>query len=419
MESSALSHTPAMLKTATKENNMILSKENRASVALSGRDGFGSSKDELEVDIQSAQVLDGSSLQLRGTFTAENKDGYSKTLKFNGSAYSLVEQITIEYNGQAIVNLNQDADYIANMNRKLYEGRDESNIQDFMSLKDVDVKTGSHSFCLDLSKYGSKLNYFIATGSIAKLKVRIRFQRDLARLLHGAVDGTKKITGYELKGVEIAGDFMTFQPDAYKAMIKQMESPSGVKMSTHRFIPQRSQLIPQQTNHIVQGTYQYRNVVSIFYLPVKTSITANASGISDTDVIDILKYEGGVFPKNQRVRFSGLNYVNQNGSSGETNVPDHLTGVLKAVKEYPDTNDVGFTLVQDYKDNYQITGASFVRGNDNLVSITNSGQSGFSARGLLENEFETEEKQPATTLLQVGVITSVLSVASGQVEVLN
>ena len=81
---------------------MILSKENREITALSGQAGFGSAKPDFECEIRSADVLDGSSLQLRGIIQATGD--YSKAVQFNGSAYSLIDQITIEYNGQPVLN---------------------------------------------------------------------------------------------------------------------------------------------------------------------------------------------------------------------------------------------------------------------------------------------------------------------------
>lgn len=114
-------HTPSFLKTSVKENNMILAKENREMTALSGSSGYGSAKPDFECEVRSSDILDGSSLQLRGLIQAQGT--YTKAVNFNGSAYSLVDQITIEYNGQPVLNLTQDADYIAQMNRVLHSSK--------------------------------------------------------------------------------------------------------------------------------------------------------------------------------------------------------------------------------------------------------------------------------------------------------
>lgn len=409
-------HTPAMLKMATKENNIILSKENRSAVALSGTSGFGSNKTELQVDLASSQVIDGTSLQLRGSLQVAGD--YTNALRFNGDAYSLISQISIDYNGQSILNLTQDADYVANLNRTLHEGANEARVQDFMALKDVSLNNnGPHDFCLDLSKYGSKLSYYLITGSVGKLKIRISFQRDLARLFHGAEQTGTSVTGYSIDNCEVCADYLSFDSKVYDGMVKTMRGPSGIQMPTHTFIVQRNEMLPGNTNHNIQGSFQYRNVVSVYYMPVETSITANASGISNTDIIGNLTYAGNKFPTDQRIRFSGLNYVNQNGNLGESTPSQHLTGILKSVRTYPDSNDVAYKLVDKYRNSYQVTGASFVRG-DNLVSITNSGVIGFTARGILENSFTTSQSQTGKSLIQIGVVTSVVNFVNGNVEVL-
>ncbi|MCP4051457.1 MAG: hypothetical protein GY739_00085 [Mesoflavibacter sp.] len=99
---------------------------------------------------------------------------------------------------------------------------------------------------------------------------------------------------------------------------------------------------------------------------------------------------------------------------------EHLTGVLKACRETPADTNVGYKVCQGYKNNtYQVLGASFVRGNDNLVAITNSGANGYATRGILETEFATGDGQTNKTLLTVGVITTSVKVENGQVSVLK
>jgi len=413
-------HTPSFLKASVKENNMILGKQNQELTALSGSSGYGNAKPDMEVEIRSAQALDGSSLQLRGEIQVQGD--YTGVLNFNGSAYSLIEQITIDYNGNSYQMLTQDGDYIADLHRKIHSSNSEFSNDDVLSLAGVDIKdtTKSFSFVLDLEKYGSVMNYFLTTSPVASIKVRIHFQKNLARLFNGAEVATKKVSGYVLNNLRLCGDFMTLQSEAQNALIKRLQSPSGMKMITHSYIPSRNALLQGSTNHRIQGSYQYRNLVSVFYLPVPTSITPNASGINSTDIMENVKYTGGNYPQEMRVRMAGMDYVNQNASSGCSQKMEHLTGVLKACRETPSHKDVGYQICQGYRDDsYQLTGVSFVRGNDNLVAITNSGVNGYASRGILETEFRTATAQNGLTLLTVGVVTTVVSVENGQVSVLR
>ena len=415
------SHTPSFLKTAVKENNMILAKENRQMTALSGSAGFGSAKPDFECDVREADVLDGSSLQLRGDVQATGD--YDGDCLFNGSAYSLIDQITIEYNGQPVLQLNSDADHIAHMNRVLHSSSTQFANDDVFALAGVNIME-KNSFVLDLAKYGSALKYFLVTAPVASLKVRIHFQTNLPRVFHGANSDGKSVTGYTINNLRLCGDFMNLESEAKAVLVKKLQSPSGMKMAVHSFIPQRNQLLAGATNHIIQGSYQYRNIVSTYYLPVPTSITGlmTNSGISTTDIIANVNYETALtsYPQKLLIRMNGSNYVNQNGTVGESDKMTHLTGVLKAAVRTPEENNIGSELCKQYKANtYQITGASFVRGNDNLVAITNSGVNGYFSRGVLETSFETATAPVNKTLLTIGVVTTVVSVENGQVSVLR
>ena len=415
-------HAPPFLHASAKESNLILSKNNVELTALSGSSGYGSTKPDMEVEIRSSQVLDGSSLQLRGEI--EVQGAYDKSLYFNGSAYSLIDQITIEYNGNAYLMLTQDADFIADLHRKIHSSATEFENDSVLSLANYNIATGSHSFVIDLEKYGSVLNYFLPTSPVASMKIRIHFQKNLARLFNGAESAGKAVSGYVLNNVRVCGDFMALTSNTEKTLIKNLQTPVGITMLTHSYVPSRNSFIQGSTNHRIQGSYQYRNLVNVFYLPVPTSITANESGISTNDLMDDLTFKSSgadaEYPEEFRVRMAGMEYVNQNGTTGCSQKMEHLSGVLKACRETPSDKAVGYEICQGYKNNtYQVLGASFVRGNDNLVLISNSGMNGFASRGILETEFKTQVAQDGLTLLTVGVVTSTVKIENGQVSVMR
>ena len=417
MSDLAVVHTPSFLNASIKENNMVLSKENREMTALSGKSGFGNAKNDFECDIQSSDVLDGSTLQLRGLLTVNSAEAGTVNLSGLG-AYSLIPQITIEYNGQPILNLTQDADHIAYINSTLHDDDTQLAIHQLTALAGKNLNTNTaYSFALDLSQYGSALKYFLVTGSVARMKVRIRFQTDLPRCFNTA---TQDITGYELNDLRLTGDFMTFQAKAYDAIVRQLQGANGIKMATHSFVPSRDVLQAGALNHRIQGSYQYRNLVSVFYVPVPTTYAVGAHNVADEDYIANATYTGDEYPKNQRIRLAGMNYVNQNGSSGVSNKMEHFMGVYKASLRTPTETAIASKLTEAFSDDtFQISGASFVRGNDNLVEIRNSGTNAYSARGILETEFDTTVAQDNKTLLTVGVITTVLDIKNGQASVLK
>ena len=417
------SHVPSYLKKmSVKENNMILSTTNRELTAISGNSGYGSNgKQGFEVEIRSAEVLDGSSLQLRGKVKVNHTD-FTQPVLFNSSAYSLVEQITADINGQNVLLLNQDAEHIAHMNRTLHSSFTQFENDDVLALAGQDIRT-EQSFVLDLSKYGSDLEYYLISAPVLTMKLKIHFHKDLAKVFHRGGDtvATGTVDSYEINNLRLTGDFCDFNNDAKNSLIKQYQSPTGVKMVTHSFIPQRNPL-QATTNHRIQGSYQYRNLVLARYLPVPTSILPadKEGGISKTDIVANVNLTGGSLPQNMRVRMDGMNYVNENGSSGCSNKMEHLAGMLKSCLRTPSENNTGYMLCQGYKSgNYQPTGVSFVRGNDNFKDITNSGVNGFYSRGALETEFDTLSNQVNKTLLTVGVVTTTVSIENGQVSVVR
>ena len=413
-------HVPKYLNAAVKENNMIVSTTNEAMTSISGKNGFGTDKAEFEVEINKADILDGSSLQLKGKIKV-NGD-INKRVYFNSNAYSLPEQMSIEINGQNVLLLNQDCDHVSKLDRTLHSSFTQYYNTDVMALAGQDLKT-EQSFVLDLSKYGSALKYFIVTSPVLTMKVKIRFQQNLAKLFYvgetGAVTGS--VTGYTIDDLRLTADFSNFKAEAKESQIKKYQSPTGIKMTTHSYIPQRAQLFPT-TNHRIQGSFQYRNLVSAYYVPVLTTIGTDdkEGGISRTDIVSNVGFEGGALPKNMRVRMDGSNYVNQNGTAGVSNKMEHLTGALKAAFRTPEENNVGYHLCKGYKENrYQPTGVSFVRGNDNYKEITNSGVNGFYARGALITEFDTTANQTNRSLLTIGVVTTTVSIENGQVSVVQ
>jgi len=415
-------HKPNYLRNAVKENNIIQSTENRELTALSGSAGYGNAKPDFEVEIKSADVCDGSSLQLRGKLKVQGT--INKPVKLCGSIASAVEQIVLDINGQSVLMLNQDGDYINYLHRALHSSFTQFSNDDVMTLAGVDLDVDEeHSFVIDLTKFGSALEYYLLTSPVITMKLKIRFQSDVARLFYNTDEtATGAVSGYVLDNVRLTANFSNFHTDAKNAMIKRYQSPTGVKMVTHSYVPQRNQLVPLGTNHRIQGSYQYRNLVSTYYLPVPTSILAadKRNGVSKTDIVANVNFTGGQLPKNMRVRMDGMNFVNQNGNSGCTNKMEHLTGILKSAMRTPEESDIGYNICQGYKSgSYQPTGVSFVRGNDNLKDITNSGVNGFFSRGALETEFETSEAQTNKTLLTVGVVTTTVSIENGQVQVIR
>lgn len=417
------SHVPSYLqKMSIKENNMINTTTNRELTAISGSSGYGSAgKQEFEVEIRTAEILDGFSLQLRGKVKV-NHTAYNKDVLFNSSAYSMVEQITADINGQSVLLLNQDAEHIAHMNRVNHSSFTQFENDDVMALAGQDIKT-EQSFVLDLSKYGSALEYYLLSSPVLTMKLKIRFHKDLAKVFHrgGTVAATGTVNNYEINNLRLTGDFSDFNNDAKNTLIKRYQSPTGVKMVTHSFVPQRNTL-QATTNHRIQGSYQYRNLVLTRYLPVPTSILAadKEGGISKTDIVSNINFTGDALPLNMRVRMDGMNYVNENGTSGCSNKMEHLAGMLKSCLRTPGENNVGYKLCQGYKSGlYQPTGVSFVRGNDNFKDITNSGVNGFFSRGALETEFDTTVDQVNKTLLTVGVVTTTVSIENGQVSVVR
>ena len=413
-------HVPKYLNTAVKENNMIVSTTNEEMTALSGRNGFGTDKAEFEVEINKADILDGSSLQLKGKILVEGD--INKEVFFNSNGYSLPEQLSIDINGQNVLLLNQDCDHVSKLDRTLHSSFTQYSNTDVMALAGQDLTT-ERSFVLDLSKYGSALKYFIVTSPVLTMKVKIRFQQNLAKLFHvGDVVGvTGSVTKYTLNDLRLTADFSNFKAEAKESQIKKYQSPTGIKMTTHSYIPQRAQLFPT-TNHRIQGSFQYRNLVSAYYVPVLTTIGADdkEGGISRTDIVSNVGFEGGALPKNMRVRMDGSNYVNQNGTAGVSNKMEHLTGALKSALRTPEEDNVGYHLCEGYRDGtYQPTGVSFVRGNDNYKEITNSGVNGFFSRGALMTEFDTDANQTNRSLLTIGVITTTVSIENGQVKVVQ
>jgi hypothetical protein len=99
---------------------------------------------------------------------------------------------------------------------------------------------------------------------------------------------------------------------------------------------------------------------------------------------------------------------------------EHFMGVYKACRTTSSDHAVASDLANKYLTNdLQITGASFVRGNDNLVRVYNSGANGYINRGLLETSFDTDAAQNGKSILTIGVVTSTVTVQNGQISIVK
>jgi len=412
-------YIPPGLNHAVKENNMILDKFNLEVTAVSGRDGFGTSKDSFECDVNSSAVMEYNTAQLRGTLSLQGD--YTGPVKFCSSAYSLLESGRSEYNAQPLVDLTRDAGFVVAGMRSIKEGDDEKRIQDLISLADVEMTVGNtYDFCIDFKKLGSELDYFIPTGSVASLKFKIRLQTELQKLFYGPVDGTKTISGYTINNLRLTADFCNFAAQPYKDLIKKMESPTGLKMMCHTYRAQTQSLITGALTHKLQGSFQNRNLVSTYFIPINTTVAKNAAGISTTDSIALQTFVGKEYPKNLRVTMGNNHYVNQNSFAGCSGKMEHFMGVYKACRTTSSDHAVASDLANKYLTNdLQITGASFVRGNDNLVRVYNSGANGYINRGLLETSFDTDGAQNGKSILTIGVVTSTVTVQNGQISIVK
>ena len=423
METATIEHHPSFLKMAVKESNMILSRTNRDFTITSGPSGYGTAKSELECEISSKDLIDYSTLQLRGRIKVLGDD--VKPM-FCGSAYSLLKNLNIECNGTNINNINQDAGHVAQAFRTLKSTLSEYENDAVLALEDVEINNtdaGSLSFAINLNKYQGALKYFFLTAPVCTLKIRIGFETDLAKVFYKPVSdpvSALAITGYQVDDCRINSDVIKPSPEAFEHLLNNLRSESGVTMFSHNVAPRR-EVLTNTLNHSIRNVFQYRNLVSMYYLPVPTSIPAaskHQGGINKVDIIGVAQYAGGAFPKDFRVSMGGSGYVNQNAEKGCNNKMDFLSGTLKALKSNPDDGGEGYYVCQGYKNNsYQIIGVSFVRGNEDEVIMAKSGINSFLSRGNLETDFACAALQPNTSLLCLGVYTNTVEFKKGQIRV--
>ena len=416
-------HVPSYLNKALKQNNMIVKKENLELTSLSGSEGYGSKgKRDIELSITKANELDANSLQLRGVFAYQGVAAGKCHLQGYG-VYSCVSQIRISYAGQNILLIDSRAGLLATFRRTCLDSLSASKLKDYGCLYDKQLSVGvAYDFVLDLSQYGSELQEFLKTGSLANLDVHITLEPEVKKVFYTKGDDTtdKMVTGYTLSNLHLCADFMTFQPEASKALARRIEGPNGIRIVTQSYVTTTQQLVTGATSHALVSNFRNRNLVSVFYLPVLTAITlagTNATGIPVADRLGQLQWvehTNGI-PTNFKVDLNGGGFVNENGPRGTSHKWTHFNGLLKALRKNPEDMQLAHALADGYDgDTYQIMGASFVRGNDNLVEIINSGENSIEGGGQVNASFDTVAAQPNITVVAVGVVTSVLELKNGQ-----
>ena len=407
-----------LVKPKQKINSMTEFKRSEEVISISGRDGFGPNKRQVEFDIQSADPFLVKSVRLAGTITRTGGAGLTDVV-LNGSAATLVEQIYADYQGERIVNINANGGHIADLAFKTMASYEQYEMETQTLLRGKTLANGvANSFSIPLSLFGLDIPYFMPTSGGARMKIRITLA-GVRNLLVGTGTATSGVD-YSLNDLRLVCDFYRLTSDASQVLTSAVSSATGLSYPMHSWVQDIQPLSGTNQNLLVPMTY--RNVTNVFHLPVVQGTLVTDGNIINAQTVGSYKYNAASnedYAKNYRVQFTGSEYFNQNSQVGESNGADHFVGLMKAArrdlfsKSYGHGMSVGWNTA-----NYQILGASLLKGDDNDPHVVDSGYNGYVSNGQLKVELQTPDLGiNGYQLLTVGQITRVLSIERGSVKV--
>ena len=399
-------------KHSPKHNKMVLGKQNIETLSISGKDGYGVSKNQMTFEIRNAAALVPNTLKLKGVL----KIGADKAATLCGAGvYSLIEQVQIEYNGQSILRLNNNAQYVASINSLMKLSAEEYAMDEITSLRGMELQTNtSYPFLIDLTRFGLDIESFLPTAS-SPLSIRITLGQTAKAFFGTGVQGNQFT--YSVDGVVLTGDYFQLSAPAVSMIEKAMTSSTGSMYIFQAPITQQSNILPSETQDITV-TMPYRNVVKTVHLPVPSSYTPNASGISTGDVISNLVFVAPdqEYATNYLAGFIGGQYVNLNGTVGESTNVEHFMAAMKAARNSPYDKSylAGFTEL--FKTgSYQPLVANFLKDEYNDTKVVDSGVNGINSSGNLNLKFNLQSApgNGAKQLLTIGYVTTVMEVKNG------
>ena len=397
---------------APKHNKLVLGKQNIETLSIAGKDGYGVGKNQMVFEIRNAAALVPNTLKLKGVL----KIGAGKAAQLCGAGvYSLVEQIQIEYNGQSVLRLNNNAQYVASVNSLMKLSAEEYDMDTVTALRGEELQAStSYPFLIDLTRFGLDIESFLPTAS-SPLSIRITLGQT-AKAFYGSSVAAEQFT-YAMDGVVLTGDYFQLSGEAVSMIEKAMTSATGSMYIFQAPITQQSNILPSNTQDITVSM-PYRNVVKTVHLPIPGSFNPNASGISTVDVINTIVFNQGnqEYATNYLAGFIGANYVNLNGTVGESANVEHYVAAMKAARKSPYDKSYlsGFTTL--FKGgSYQPLVANFLKDEYDDVKVVQSGVNGINSSGNLNLKFNLSAapEAGAKQLLTIGYVTTVMEVKNG------
>ena len=337
---------------------------------------FGIDKStQFEVTIQNAQQLDLKNTFIEGdvVLTGNTAGKYASYV----GAHTAFSGITIELDGKKIVDIQTNADRIADYNLYTSKTKDELDYMESLMGCNVNMKnTEVVSFRVPLSLFGCSISTLLPTGSINST-LRLRFNindKPLNQLFTGTNATDNAVPGPECElaynNMRVVADYYELQPLVLNKMLDLIQSSNGLTIPYHAYYADNRtiQQIPTLNERIAMS---YNNIVSIAQLPYAK--TRDAGAVSN--YYRVLKWNANTTNdiKQYLVNFEGSQYFNIGSNTGQSGKAEHAQALINASKSEYTLSGHGSQAVKDL-DNYQVLACNFVRSDSSLsASIIDSG----------------------------------------------
>ena len=430
-------HVPSALKRDQQTtNDMIVMKKNIQITAISGSNF--KQGDVMESQIQSSNPFLVKNVRVVGDLSFDGT--YTGAPKLQMGIHSTVKNFEVSYNTQQLVNLSRNADLVAEVNKRSNYTQEEKSWRDVQELENVEIKktgVGKNSFVMNLDVYGLDVGYLMPTGTGNKCTIRLTFNDLMNAVFYGPLDTVgdpavaRVLTGFTLTNCYLICDQYVLTAAADGIIKNALTTPAGAEYPFLSY-DVHNQKMQQAVNQNYLVPQSYRNVVSNWYIPYPDlARVANASGITTSRTLDLLKFDGIVaganVPEKVVIEFSGGDPVNINSSVGQTGLVQHLQSLINVSKK--DLNDrvSGYGWSSLYVDKIRnsagalvdnpsrgtgIFAANFLKSDEKYAYIVNSGVNGWLSNGQCDVRFNLPTAAVAGDFITIIQFTRILKVSS-------
>ena len=410
----------ALVRKSQKQNDMVVKKVYR-NVELVGGSTYNQGA-FLSGTIQSSQPHVLSSISLVANLKLA---GYTGTdVKFLSSACDLFSTVSVDFNGYKMVDIPSKAGLVAYVNRNCNRSQERFESDKIQLLSDVDLSgNGTYPIQIPLSVFGLDCTYLLPTGSNGKQKVEINLNSKINEIFSSANPGSASTLSYSLENASLLVEYYELSVGASSILRNSVNSANGLSYPLFSYWVTDAPL-DQSTTQTKTVSENFQNITANYLLPMNGgygATVANGNTCATDGYKELIKWNtAGEIPSQFKGGFIGMESRNLGSSTGQSGRPLALQSLINCSKKNMTDMISGYGWARDYtsSSNFGAIGLSFMRADEKLPELLQSGTNGQLSNGSMQVEINLDTAPSALSKMYCVVeFTRVVTIsAKGNTE---